>query len=143
MTGGPQPWFPLRAAAVSPSRVASRMFSRSVSDHRGEEREQDATGAGGVVDPGQRSGEHLQSDAVRGDVVGQRGQLGGVAAQPFHLVDGEDDPAVWGVGLDLPYGFQGGLELRADSHAAGDPFSAKIFSRAFGLAFPRGDGLVE
>ena len=57
---------------------------------------------------------------MRGDVVGQRGQLGGVAAQPFHLADGEDDPAVWGVGLDLPYRFQGGLELRANSHAAGD-----------------------
>src|SRR5664279_5618081 len=32
MTGGGRPpWIPLRAAAVSPSRVASRMFSRSVS----------------------------------------------------------------------------------------------------------------
>src|SRR5664280_2062453 len=84
--------------------------------HRGEEREQDATGTGGVIDPGQRSGEHLQSDAVRGDVVGQRSQLGGVAAPPLHLVEGEDDPAVWGVGLDLPYRFQGGLELRADRY---------------------------
>jgi hypothetical protein len=31
MTGGRPPWFPLRAAAFSPSKVASRMFSRSVS----------------------------------------------------------------------------------------------------------------
>jgi len=31
ITGGRPPWFPLRAAAFRPSRVASRMFSRSVS----------------------------------------------------------------------------------------------------------------
>jgi len=66
---------------------------------------------------------------VRGDVVGQRGQLGGVAAQPLHLVDGEDDPAVWGVGLDLPYRFQGGLQLRADSHAAGDLLGEDLLAR--------------
>jgi hypothetical protein len=63
---------------------------------------------------------------VRGDVVGQRG---GVAAQPLHLVDGEDDPAVWGVGLDLPYRFQGGLQLRADSHAAGDLLGEDLLAR--------------
>jgi hypothetical protein len=31
ITGGRPPWLPLREAALSPSRVASRMFSRSVS----------------------------------------------------------------------------------------------------------------
>ncbi|MEU9844179.1 hypothetical protein AB0C69_33765 [Actinomadura sp. NPDC048032] len=31
ITGGRPPWFPLRAAAFRPSRVASRMFSRAVS----------------------------------------------------------------------------------------------------------------
>ncbi len=88
--------------------------------HGGEEREQHPAGAGRVVDPGQRPGEHLQGDAVRGEVIGQRGQLGGVAAESFHLVDGEDDPAVRGVGLDLPGGLEGGLELRANPHAGGD-----------------------
>ncbi|WP_196812320.1 hypothetical protein [Nocardia sp. CNY236] len=42
-------------------------------DYRGEEREQDAPGAGGVVDSGQRSGVHFEHDAVGGEVVGQRG----------------------------------------------------------------------
>jgi hypothetical protein len=35
---------------------------------------------------------------VRGEVLGRRSQLGGVATEPFHLVDGEDDPAVAGRG---------------------------------------------
>jgi hypothetical protein len=46
--------------------------------HRGEEREQHPAGAGRVVGPGQGASEHLQGDAVHGEVVGQRGQLGGV-----------------------------------------------------------------
>jgi hypothetical protein len=88
--------------------------------HRGEEREQDAAGSAGVVDAGQRSGEHLQGDAVGGEVVGERGQLGGVAAQPLHLVDGEDDAAVWCVGLDLAAHLQRGLELWPHPDAGGD-----------------------
>ncbi len=88
--------------------------------HRGEEREQDAAGAGRVVDTGQGSGEHLQPDAVRGEMVRERGQLGGVAAEPFHLVHSQEHPAVRGVGLDLPAQVQRGLELRADPHAGGD-----------------------
>ena len=66
--------------------------------HRGEEREQQLAGPGAVVDAGQRPGEHLQDEAVGGEVVGERGEFGGVAAEPLHLVHGEDDPAVWGVG---------------------------------------------
>jgi len=42
---------------------------------------------------------HFQDQAVRGEVVGQGGEFGGVAAEAFHLVDGEDDPAVRGMGL--------------------------------------------
>jgi hypothetical protein len=94
--------------------------------HRGEEREQHPAGAGGLVDPGQRPGQHLQGDAVRGEVVGQRGQLGGVAAQPLHLVDGEDDPAVRGMSLDLSARLQGGLELRAHVDAGGDLLSEDL-----------------
>lgn len=88
--------------------------------HRGEEREQHPTGAGRIVDAGQGPGEHFQGYSVRGEVVGQRSQLGGIPAKAFHLVDGEDDTAVRGVGLDLPGSFQGGFELRADPHAGGD-----------------------
>ena len=35
-------------------------------------------------------------------MIGQRSEFGGVTAKAFHLVDGQDDPAVRGVGLDLP-----------------------------------------
>lgn len=109
------------------------MFSRSVSAHRGEAREQHPAGAGGVVDAGERSGEHFQGDAVRGEVVGQRGELGGVADEPFHLKDGEDDPAVRGVGLDLPAGVQGASKLVADRTRV-ETFSAKILSRGMPCA---------
>ncbi|MFD8263121.1 hypothetical protein ACFV19_30380 [Streptomyces griseoluteus] len=37
-----------------------------------------------------------------GEMIGERGQLGGVAAEALHLVHGEDDPAMRGVRLDLP-----------------------------------------
>jgi hypothetical protein len=47
---------------------------------------------------------------VRGEVIRQRGELGGVAPEAFHLVDGEDDPAVRGVGFDLAACLQGGFE---------------------------------
>nr|WP_237418326.1 hypothetical protein [Actinomadura rayongensis] len=55
-----------------------------------------------------------------GHVVGERGEFGGVAAEPFHLMDSEDDAAVRGVGLDLPGGGQGLLELGSDLEAGGD-----------------------
>lgn len=48
---------------------------------------------------------------MRGEMVGQRGQLGRVAAQVLHLVHGEDEPAVRGVGLDLAAQLQRGIEL--------------------------------
>jgi hypothetical protein len=97
--------------------------------HRGEEREQDAAGAGRVVDAGQRPGQHFQGDALRGEVVGQRGQLGGVSPEPLHLVDGEDHTAVRGVGLDLPAQLQRGLELRTHAHAGGDLFREDLVPR--------------
>jgi hypothetical protein len=53
-------------------------------------------------------------------VVGQRGELGGVAPEPLHLVDGEQHAAVRGVGLDLAGGGEGGLELGADPDAGAD-----------------------
>lgn len=56
--------------------------------HGGEEGEQQAAGPGGVVDPGEWSGEHLQDEAVGGEVVGERGEFGGVTAEALHLVDG-------------------------------------------------------
>lgn len=49
--------------------------------HRGEEREQQLAGLGGVVDPGKGSGEHLQDEAVSAEVIGERGEFGGVAAE--------------------------------------------------------------
>ena len=52
--------------------------------------------------PGSGPGEHLQDQAVGGEVVGEGGEFGGVAAEALHLVHGEDDPAVRGVRLDLP-----------------------------------------
>jgi hypothetical protein len=64
---------------------------------------------------------------VGGEVVGERGEFGGVAAEPLHLVHGEDDPAVWGVGLDLPRGPQRFLELGAYADAV-LIFSLKILS---------------
>lgn len=88
--------------------------------HRGEEREQQLTRPGGVVDAGQGSGEHLQDEAVDGEVVGERGEFGGVAAEPLHLVDGEDDLAVRCVRLDLPRGPQRLLEAGADPYAGAD-----------------------
>ena len=49
--------------------------------------------------------------------------------EAFHLVDGEDDPAVRGVGLDLPGCLQRGFELRADPHAGGDLLGEDLFAR--------------
>lgn len=86
---------------------------------RGEEREQDPAGPGRVVDGRQRSGEHLQDQAVCDEVVGEGGEFGGVAAEAFHLVDGEDDPAVRGVGLDLSGEGEGRLELGPDPPPGG------------------------
>ena len=67
------------------------MFSRLVSDRR-EEREQQFPRPRRVVDAGQGPGEHLQDQAVGGEVVRQGGELGGVAAEALHLVHREDDP---------------------------------------------------
>jgi hypothetical protein len=53
-------------------------------------------------------------------VVGERGEFGGVAAEPLHLVDGEDDAGVWGAGLDLGSGGERGLELGADPDTGAD-----------------------
>ncbi|MFE2236196.1 hypothetical protein ACE1OA_33720 [Streptomyces sp. JL2001] len=57
-------------------------------------------------------------------MVGERGELGGVAAEPLHLVDGEDDPAVRGMRLDLAGGAEGGLELGADPDVGADLLAA-------------------
>lgn len=54
--------------------------------------------------------------AVGGEVVGERGEFGGVAAEALHLVHGEDDPAVRGVRLDLPRRPQRLLEPGSDPH---------------------------
>lgn len=64
-------------------------------------REQELSGAGGVVDAGQGPGEHLRDQAVGNDVVGEGGELGGIAAEPLHLAQGEEDAAVRGVRLGL------------------------------------------
>lgn len=48
-------------------------------------------------------------------MVGECGEFGGVAARALHLVDGEDDPAMRGVGLDLAGECERGLELWADA----------------------------
>jgi hypothetical protein len=53
-------------------------------------------------------------------VVGEGGQLGGVAAESLHLVDGENDAAVRSVGPDLPTHLERGPEKRSDPHAGGD-----------------------
>lgn len=71
---------------------------------------------GGVVDPGQGPGGHFQDQAVRGAVVSARGEFGGVASEPLHLVHGENDPAMRGVALDVP---GGGNRLRESRNATG------------------------
>src|SRR4051794_28838077 len=60
--------------------------------------------------------------AGRGQVIGQGGQLRGVTAEAFHLVHGEDDPAVRGVGLDLP----GQRERRLELLPYPDPGSVRV-----------------
>ena len=96
------------------------MFSRSVSAMAAKNAEQDPAGAGGVVDAGQRAGEHLQDQAVGGEVVGEGGELGGVAAEPLHLVDGEEHAAVRGVGLDLAGGARAASNWGRTRIAGGD-----------------------
>ncbi|BAS18651.1 hypothetical protein AHiyo8_pI69550 (plasmid) [Arthrobacter sp. Hiyo8] len=75
------------------------------------------------------AGEHFQGDAVCGEVVGEGGQLGGIPPEAFHLVDGEDDPAVRGVRLDLPGRLERGFELRADPHTGGDLLCKDLVAR--------------
>ena len=67
-----------------------------------------------------RSGRMDSTDSVRGEVVGQGSEFGGVAAEAFHLVDGEDDAAVRGVRLDLPGQGERGLEPGTDPHPGAD-----------------------
>lgn len=62
---------------------------------------------------GQRPGEHLQHQAMGGEMIGRCGELDGVPAQMLHLIDGEDDAAVRGMGLDLAGQRERGIELRA------------------------------
>jgi hypothetical protein len=57
---------------------------------------------------------------VGSQVVGERGEFSGVAAEALHLVHGEDDAAVRGVGLDLAGECERGLELGADAYAGAD-----------------------
>jgi hypothetical protein len=132
MTGGRPPCLPLRAAvpcATSGRGGAHRPepFERGLADvlalglrHRGEEREQQLPRARGVVHAGQGAGEHLQHQAVRGEVIGERGEFSGVAAEPLHLVHREDDAAVRGVRLDLAGGCERILELGAHPNPGAD-----------------------
>jgi hypothetical protein len=83
MTAGRPPCLPLRCGGV-------QTFQGGLADalafglgHRGEECEQHPARPAGVVDARQRAGEHLQDRAVRGQVVGQGGQLRGVTAEAF------------------------------------------------------------
>lgn len=71
---------------------------------------------------------------VGGEVVRQGGEFGRVAAEPLHLVHGEDDPAVRGVRLDLPRRPQRLLELRADSYPGADLLAEDLVA---GDAVPR------
>lgn len=129
MPGGRPPCLRLRAAVSSPSNVDSRMFSRSGSAIAAENANSSPLPrTARVADTGQGLGEHLQGRAVGGEVVGERGEFGGVAAEPFHRVDGEDDPAVPGVRLDLPGRAERLLELRA-ARTRVLIFSLKILSR--------------
>lgn len=62
-------------------------------------------------------------------MVGQGGELGGVAAQALHLIHRHDDAAVRGVGLDLPGGRQRLLELGPDLHPGGDLLGEDLLAR--------------
>jgi len=131
MAGGRPPWFPLRAAAFRPSRVASRMFSRSFRPSRRRTRT-----VSGRCRTGRRyravARPALQGDALCGEVVRERGQFGGVVAEPLHLVRGEDHTAVWGVRLDLPARVQGLLELGTHAHTGGHLLREDLVARNAG-----------
>src|SRR5260370_38156983 len=60
--------------------------------------------------------------------LSQGGELGGVAAEAFHLVHGEDDAAVRGVGLDLAGERGRGLELGADPDPGADLLAEDLAS---------------
>lgn len=64
-----------------------------------------------------------------GEVVGERGEFSGVAAEPLHLVHGEDDPAVRGVRLDLARRTEGLLELGPYADAGADLLGEDLVSR--------------
>lgn len=59
-----------------------------------------------VIHSREEAGEHLQHQAMGEQVVGERGEFGGVAAEPLHLVHREDDPPV-GLWPSLPTGARG------------------------------------
>ncbi|MCH0564880.1 MULTISPECIES: hypothetical protein [unclassified Streptomyces] len=67
------------------------MLSHSVSAIAAKDANRNLPGPVGVG-AGQVLGEHLQDQAVRGQVV-ERGEYGGIPAQPLHLVHSQDDPA--------------------------------------------------
>src|SRR5260370_41156725 len=60
--------------------------------------------------------------------LSEGGELGGVAAEAFHLVHGEDDAAVRGVGLDLAGERERGLELGADPDPGADLLGEDLVS---------------
>jgi hypothetical protein len=105
------------------------MFSRSVSDIAAKNANSSRPGPLGSYIPGRGPASILQDQAVGGQVVGERGEFGGVAAEPLHLIHGKDDPAVRGVGLDLAGGGERRLELRADPDAGTDLLAEDLLSR--------------
>lgn len=127
MTGGRPPYLPLPAAVSSPSSVDSRSPPVPSQPSRRRIRTK-ACRAGGVVDAGQRPGEHLQRQVVLGQMVREGGELCRVPTQALHLEHSEDDPAVRGVRLDLPGGLQCLLELRADPDPGTDLLTEDLVS---------------
>jgi hypothetical protein len=66
---------------------------------------------------------------VGGEVIGERGEFGGVAPEALHLVHGEDNPAVRGVDLDLAGQRERGLELGPDAYAGADLLGEHLVAR--------------
>src|SRR5260370_37931566 len=58
--------------------------------------------------------------------LSEGGELGGVAAEAFHLVHGEDDAAVRGVGLDLAGERERGLPVGAAPDPGADPLGGDL-----------------
>jgi hypothetical protein len=102
------------------------MFSRSVSAVAAKKPNSSLPGPVGVVNAGQRPGEHLQHQAVLGQMVREGGELCSVPSEPLHLEHGEDDPAVRGMRLDLSGGPQCLLELGVDLDPGADPLAENL-----------------